>query len=75
MSRVSLIHIDEASSRCEFTLIRPLIEARYGHCQTYINGIVYIMGGFDHEDIVGLPPSTLSSCEIYAPPDSDSSGG
>ncbi len=28
-----------------------------------------MIGGFDHEDIVGLPPSTLSSCESITPPD------
>jgi N-acetylneuraminic acid mutarotase len=30
---------------------------------------VFIIGGFDHEDIVGLPPSTLTACEAYLPPE------
>jgi Kelch motif len=46
-----------------------LIEARYGHCQVFVNGVAYAIGGFDHEDIVGLAPSTLSSCESITPPD------
>jgi hypothetical protein len=28
-----------------------------------------VIGGFDHEDIVGLPPSTLGSCETVTPPE------
>ena len=35
----------------------------------FVAGVAYAIGGFDHEDIVGLPPSTLSSCEMITPPD------
>ncbi len=45
------------------------MEARYGHSQVFVSGTAYVIGGFDHEDIVGLPPSTLSSCESIVPPD------
>jgi hypothetical protein len=61
--------IDEQSSKCEFTALKPIVYARYGHCQLYNSGAVYIIGGFDHEDVIGVPPSTLTSCEIYVPPD------
>jgi len=67
--RVYMIHIDEAKNRCEFTIHKGLNEARYGHSQVFNNGAVYVIGGFDHEDIIGLPPSTLSSCELYIPPE------
>ena len=56
-------------SKCDFHPMKPLIEPRYGHSQIYNNGAVYVIGGFDHEDIVGLPPSTLTTCEMYVPPE------
>jgi hypothetical protein len=49
--------------------MKNLIDARYGHCQIYNSGAVYVIGGFEHDDIVGLPPSTLTSCEVYVPPE------
>jgi len=67
--RVYFINIDETSNKCDFSVQKSLAEARYGHCQAYNNGAVYVIGGFDHEDIIGLPPSTLSSCELYVPPE------
>jgi hypothetical protein len=66
---VYYISIDELSNKCEFTLMKSLIEPRYGHSQCFNDGAIFVIGGFDHEDIIGLPPSTLSACELYIPPE------
>lgn len=64
-----MINIDEVLNKCEFVKLKDIIDPRYGHCQIYNSGAVYIIGGFEHDDIVGLPPSTLTSSEIYVAPD------
>ena len=66
-SRVYLINIDEVLNKCEFVVQKDITNPRYGHCQVYNSGAVYIIGGFEHDDVVGLPPSTLTSSEIYVP--------
>jgi len=67
--RVYIIQLDESHNKCDFTIHKSLLEARYGHSQVFTNSTCYVIGGFDHEDIVGLPPSTLSSCETVVPPE------
>ena len=52
-----------------FNRIAPMQEPRYGHSQVYLNGYVYAIGGFNHDDDVGMQPSTLTSCEKYTPAD------
>jgi len=42
---------------------RGMAEARYGHQCQYLNGHVYVFGGFSHRDLPNEPPSTLASCE------------
>ena len=36
---------------------------RYGHCSNYLQGHLYVMGGFNHDDIMGSEPVTLKRCE------------
>lgn len=47
------------------TKLKNMHKKRYAHCSIYLNGCVYVMGGFDHKDNNKSPPSTLKSCEKY----------
>jgi hypothetical protein len=38
---------------------------RYGHCSVYMNGIIYVIGGFSHRDLPNEMPVTLASCEQF----------
>jgi hypothetical protein len=69
-----MIQIDEQTNKCEFVIHKSLLEARYGHCQVFVGGVAYVIGGFDHEDIIGLPPSTLASSEAITPPEDSRDG-
>lgn len=44
---------------------RNMLLKRYGHLSCYINGIVYVIGGFSHKDLPNEPPCTLSACERF----------
>ena len=48
----------------QFKSCEPLNICRYGHSSICMNGLVYVMGGFDHRDDEMNSPNTLSSCEI-----------
>ena len=37
--------------------------ARYGHQSQYLNGQIYVLGGFHHRDLPNEAPVTLTSCE------------
>ena len=45
---------------------RPMQLKRYGHTSVYMNGFVYIIGGFSHKDIPNEQPCTLNACEKYS---------
>ncbi|CDW74857.1 kelch motif family protein [Stylonychia lemnae] len=53
----------------KFIRMQNLMEARYGHSQLYLNGYIYAIGGFSHDDNPGVAPITLQSCEKYTPAD------
>lgn len=36
---------------------------------TYLNGSIYVLGGFSHKDLPNEVPVTLASCERYSPTD------
>jgi len=38
---------------------------RYGHLSVYLNGLVYVLGGFSHKDLANEAPVTLSACERF----------
>jgi hypothetical protein len=38
---------------------------RYAHCSVFVNGFIYILGGFNHKDDNKSSPSTLSHCERF----------
>lgn len=38
---------------------------RYAHGCLFLNGYVYVLGGFDNKDADGVVPNTLDSCERY----------
>ena len=38
-------------------------EARYGHQSQYVNGNLFVFGGFSHRDLPNEAPMTLNSCE------------
>ena len=38
-------------------------EARYGHQSQYVNGLLFVLGGFSHRDLPNEAPMTLKSCE------------
>ena len=44
---------------------RNMLLKRYGHLSCYINGIVYVIGGFSHKDLPNEQPCTLSACERF----------
>ena len=50
-----------------FMRTASMLIPRYGHSQAYLNGYVYVIGGFNHDDNPGQTPSTLRSCEKYSP--------
>ena len=49
-----------------FKSFSPLNICRYGHSSISMNGLIYVMGGFDHRDDEMNSPNTLSSCEIIS---------
>ena len=66
------IQTNEASKLCfdgatseptRLTKIGSLKTARYGHGTCYLNGFVYVIGGFEHRDSDSPVFSTLKSCE------------
>ena len=42
---------------------QSLKQARYGHQSQYLNGLVFVIGGFSHRDLPNEAPVTLNSCE------------
>ena len=44
---------------------KNMIMKRYGHQCQYLNGLMYIIGGFNHRDLPNEQPVTLASCERY----------
>lgn len=48
-----------------FERIGSMANKRYGHCSVCLRGILYVVGGFDHQDTETTSPSTLVSCEKY----------
>jgi len=45
---------------------KNMLLKRYGHQSTFVNGIVYAIGGFSHKDLPHELPVTLASCERYS---------
>jgi hypothetical protein len=43
-----------------------MILKRYGHTSVYLNGYVYVIGGFSHKDLPNEQPVTLSACEKFS---------
>ena len=39
---------------------------RYGHLSVYLNGLVYVMGGFSHKDLPNEIPVTLNAMEKFS---------
>jgi N-acetylneuraminic acid mutarotase len=44
---------------------RSMMLKRYGHNSVYLNGIVYVIGGFSHRDLPNEMPVTLAACEQF----------
>ena len=42
-----------------------MIMKRYGHQSQYVNGLIYVIGGFNHRDLPNEQPVTLASCERH----------
>eukprot|EP00347_Sterkiella_histriomuscorum_P004289 403361015 len=61
--------INTEDNQYKFNKMPTMIEPRYGHSQLYLNGYVYAIGGFNHDDNQGIQPSTLQICEKYTPSD------
>lgn len=36
-----------------FYRLTNMQEPRYGHSQVYLNGYIFVIGGFNHDDLVG----------------------
>ena len=45
---------------------KNMLLKRYGHSSVFLNGFIYIMGGFSHKDIPNEVPVTLASCEKFS---------
>lgn len=43
-----------------------LLVKRYGHQSQYLNGYLYVFGGFSHRDLPNEIPLTLASCEKHS---------
>jgi hypothetical protein len=43
-----------------------MLSSRYGHASILANGYVLVFGGFNHREVEGETPITLSSCEKYS---------
>lgn len=46
---------------------KNILHRRYAHSSVYLNGHVYIIGGYDHKDHEKATPNTLNSCEKFWP--------
>ena len=44
---------------------KNMIMKRYGHQSQYVNGLIYVIGGFNHRDLPNEQPVTLASCERH----------
>ena len=38
----------------------------FGHSCVFLNGYIYVIGGFAHKDVPNEAPDTLSTCEKFA---------
>lgn len=45
--------------------LKNMNKKRYAHASIYLNGCIYVLGGFDNKDNDQSPQSTLKSCEKY----------
>ena len=45
---------------------KNMLLKRYGHSNLFLNGFIYVIGGFSHKDIPNEIPVTLASCEKYS---------
>ena len=45
---------------------KNMLLKRFGHQSVYLNGLVYAIGGFNHQDTPHTLPVTLASCERYS---------
>ena len=45
---------------------KNMLLKRYGHCNIFLNGHIYAIGGFSHKDLPNEIPVTLASCERYS---------
>lgn len=45
---------------------KNMLLKRFGHQTCYVNGLVFAIGGFNHQDIPHALPVTLASCERYS---------
>lgn len=59
------VYIAKIDSADTFKQGASMKNKRYGHCSAYLQGILYVVGGFDHQDTETTVPSTLVSCESY----------
>lgn len=41
-------------------------QKRFGHSCVFLNGYIYVIGGFAHKDVPNEAPDTLSTCEKFA---------
>ena len=44
-----------------------MINRRYAHCSVFLNGYVYVIGGFNNKDAEDVNPSTINSWEWFSP--------
>jgi hypothetical protein len=42
---------------------KKMMNRRYAHCSVFLNGYVYVIGGFNNKDAEDVSPETVNSCE------------
>ena len=45
---------------------KNMLSKRFGHSCIFLNGYIYVIGGFSHWDVPNEAPVTLATCEKFA---------
>jgi hypothetical protein len=45
---------------------KNMLTKRFGHSSMFLNGYIYVIGGFSHRDVPNEAPVTIASCEKFA---------
>jgi hypothetical protein len=46
---------------------KKMLNRRYAHCSVFLNGYVYVIGGFNNKDAEDVSPNTINSWEWFSP--------